>query len=109
MPKAWRFTYENEEYREADLTLQDAHDLCAATGLSWHAVNNPLLSPQGAWSVLAGLHSRRTGKAFDEVAAALRSMHQAEFLDLYTVVDDDLPTMYEDGFPQPADGTSTDS
>jgi hypothetical protein len=49
------------------------------------------------------------GRSIDEVAAEVRAMKVTEFIDLLDVEDDDTPTAYEDGNPQSAAATSTDT
>lgn len=106
----WKFTYEGEVYQEADLTLGDIDELCNTTGLTWNYVTYPLASPSNAWQILAGLHSKRTGRTIDEITAALKAMPVREFVKLYDNVEqDDLPTEYADGFPPSADEQPTGS
>lgn len=101
-------------YRLVDLTLDDAEAICDGAGITWQFVLQPLATPQSARGVVAVLHSRRTGRTFDDVDAELRRLPMVAAIEMWDTEPDsadddplDLPPSWTDGVPPVADGTST--
>ena len=107
---AWVLTFEGEVYREADLTLDEAERMEAATNTTWRFIN-PLRSAGHARAILQTLLVTRAGMAEDAAKAKVGGLKVNEFLDLLSEEEEDadLPTQYEDGFPPSAAGSSTTS
>lgn len=105
---AWVLTFDGQVYREADLTIDEAERMEDATSTSWRFLN-PLRSARHARVILQTLLVTREGLSVEAAAAKVRAIKVNDYLDLLSeeADDADLPTEYQDGFPPPADGTST--
>lgn len=107
---AWVLTFDGQVYREADLTIDEAERMETALSTTWRFIN-PIRSAGHARVILQTFLVTRAGMAEGEAEAKVKALKVNEFLDLLTEEEDDadLPTEYADGFPPPADGTSTDT
>ena len=103
---AWRIAFDGQVYREADLTIGQAEDIEAASGLTWRQIN-PLRSAACARAILEVMHADRTGISRDEALAKVRALRVDDFN--VEPDEDDLPEEFVDGFPPVADGPSTSS
>lgn len=103
---AWRIEFDGQVYREADLTIGQAEDIEAASGLTWRQIN-PLRSASCARSILEVMHADRTGITRDAAKAQVRALKVDDFN--VEPDEDDLPEEFTDGFPPAADGPSTTS
>lgn len=107
----WRIDFEGEVYREGDLTLGQCEQIEDATGQSWLSIN-PMRSAKQARVILETVVSARTGKSVDEIRQRVSTMSIDSFLDAFHATEsdeDDKPTEYVDGNPQPADESLTGS
>ena len=106
----WVLKFDGQVYREADLTIDEAERMETATNTTWRFIN-PIRSAGHARAILSTLLVTRAGMSQDEASAKVGAIKVSDFLDLLTdeEEDADLPTQFEEGFPQPADGTSTDT
>jgi hypothetical protein len=103
---AWRIRYEGQVYREADLTLGQAEQIETMVDATWARIS-PLHSAKHAKAILAVMHSARSGVSVDEALAQVAAVTVDGFMSMLEKDEDDLPVEYADGFPQPADETST--
>lgn len=104
----WRIEFDGHVLRESELTIEQAEQVESLTGSTWLRIN-PYTSAKHAKALLAVLYAARTSSSYDDVVAKIGAIPVAEYLDMVKADEDDLPTEYTDGFPQPADGTSTES
>jgi hypothetical protein len=104
----WSLEFEGEVYREGDLTLGQCERIEEAIGRSW-AVINPVTSAKQARVVLEVVAADRLGQTADEVRKRVEALKVDEFLAGYKLNEDedDRPTEYVDGNPQPAGEPST--
>lgn len=104
----WVLTFDGQVYREADLTIDEAERMENATNTTWRLIN-PLRSAHHAKAILSTLLVTREGMTLEAATAKVGALKVTDYLDLLSEEDDDadLPTQFEDGFPQPADETST--
>jgi hypothetical protein len=104
----WVLTFDGQVYREADLTIDEAERMENASNTTWRFIN-PLRSAKHARVILSTFLVTRGGMSAEEATAKVGALKVTDFLDLYSdeEEDADLPTQFEDGFPQSADGTST--
>lgn len=104
----WLIKFDGQVYREADLTIDEAERMENATNTTWRLIN-PLRSAHHARAILATLLVTREGMDMDVANAKVRSLKVNDYLDMLSEEEDDadLPTQFEDGFPQSADETST--
>lgn len=104
----WRIDYEGEVYREDDLTLEQQEAIVdLLTGRGW--TPHPATSPKAFRVILA--HCIAANKGID-VDVAMKEIATLRTGDAYKMVsneDDDTPTEYVDGNPQPADEPSITS
>lgn len=107
---AWVLSFDGQVYREADLTIDEAERMETATNTTWRFIN-PLRSAGHAKAILATLLVTREGLDSAAANAKVGAVKVADFLDMISneEEDADLPTQFEEGFPPPADGTSTDT
>lgn len=105
---AWVLTFDGQVYREADLTIDEAERMETASNTSWRFIN-PLRSAKNARAILETLLVTRAQMSEDAARAKVGALKVNDFLEMLSeeVDDADLPTQFEDGFPQPAAGTST--
>lgn len=105
---AWTLTLNGRVFREGDLTIDDAEALEVATGLTWRQLN-PLRSAAAAKGIAAVLLERYCGTSADEARKQIGEMTVDQLVDSIGVYSpgDDLPAVYENGFPPVGDGTST--
>jgi hypothetical protein len=105
---AWVLTFDGQVYREADLTIDEAERIENACQTTWRSIN-PIRSARHARAILETFLVTRAGASPDAAKARVGALKVNEYLDLITheEEDEDLPTQFEDGFPQSADGTST--
>lgn len=98
----WRIDFEGEVYREGDLTLEQCGKVERLTDRSWLHIN-PIKFAQDAVAVLSVMHHDRKGERIDDILTRVGGLKPAEYLDIIKIEDeDDLPTEYVDGNPQPA-------
>lgn len=95
----WKLTYEGAEHREDDLTIAQAERIEALIGESWLGIV-PLRSAKHAKAILTVMHAASTGEAEAAVSARVDAMRVSDFLTCVGKYEDDLPSVYEDGFPQ---------
>jgi hypothetical protein len=107
---AWVLTFDGQVYREADLTMDEAERMEIATNTTWRFIN-PVRSAGHARAILQTLLVTRAGMTDDDAKAKVGAIKVNDFLDMLSEEEEDadLPTQYEDGFPQSAAGTSTPS
>ena len=105
---AWVLTFDGQVYREADLTIDEAEQIEELTSSTWRQIN-PLRSAKHAKAILQTFLVSRAGMTTFDAAAKVGALRVNDFLDMLSQEEDDadLPVEFEDGFPQPADGTST--
>ena len=70
---------------------------------------NPLRSAKHARAILEVFLVSRAGLSSDDAQAKVRALKVSDYLELLTQEEEDadLPTQFEDGFPQSADEPST--
>lgn len=104
----WVLTFDGQVYREADLTIDEAERMEVATNTTWRFIN-PLRSATHARAVLQTLLVSRSGFTLDDATAKVGALRVNDFLDMLSTEEEDadLPTQFEDGFPQSAVGSST--
>lgn len=90
------------------MTIEQAEQVETLTGTTWLRIN-PYASAKHAKALLAVLYAARTDASYDDVVAKVGALPVTDYLDMVKTDDEDLPSEYTDGFPQPAAGTSTDS
>lgn len=105
---AWVLTFDGQVYREADLTIGEAEDIEDITSSTWRAIN-PIRSAKHARAILQTLLVTRGSMSPSDAQAKVRALKVNDFVDMLSNEEDDadLPTQFDDGFPQPAAGTST--
>jgi hypothetical protein len=105
---AWILTFDGQVYREADLTIDEAERIEELAQTTWRRIH-PINSAKHARCILQTFLVTREGKSADEAAKTVGALKVSDFLDLLSTEEDDadLPTQYEEGFPPPADATST--
>jgi hypothetical protein len=105
---AWVIKFDGEVYREADLTIDEAERMEIATNTTWRFIN-PIRSAGHARAILETLLVTRAGLAPEVSKDKVGGLKVNDFLDMLSQEEEDvdLPTQFDDGFPQPADGTST--
>lgn len=105
---AWVLTFDGQVYREADLTIGEAEQIENLTSSTWRVIN-PLRSAVHARAILQTLLTSREGVAAEVALDKVRGLKVNDFLDMLSQEEDDadLPTQFDEGFPQPAGGTST--
>lgn len=105
--QGWTIAVDGQVFREYDLTIDDIEAMEEATGLTWRTLN-PLRSAAVAKQMAVTLLVRRGS---DEVTAKklIGEMRGGDFIDSIGTYDpdEDMPSQYENGIPQPADETST--
>lgn len=108
MAKKWRLTWADQVYDEDDLTIAECEAAEDLLGLSWLRIN-PISFAKHARGVLAVVVAARTGADQREVFAEVGKLKASEFVARHiTLVDDDMPGSYADGFPPvPAGERST--
>lgn len=97
----WQFTFDDQVYSESSITLEQMERIEDITGATWRNISI-LGSAKFARVVAAVMVSDRTGKSFAEASAHLGQKTLTEFLASVEVVEEDTPTQYTDGNPQPA-------
>ena len=96
---AWKFTHDGNTYREGDVTVDQWVDICDLSGTSGSSPI-PFASPKDAKAIFSVVVGDRTGDR-DAAGKVIGGMSTDEFLELFEdVVDDDLPSEFEDGIPQ---------
>lgn len=105
---AWVLTFDGQVYREADLTIDEAERIENITQTTWRSIN-PIRSAKHARAILETFLVTRAGLAPDVAAKTVGDIKVNDYLDLlsHEEEDADLPTQFEEGFPQSAAGTST--
>jgi hypothetical protein len=103
----WRIRWGEHVLSENDITIGQAERIEDLTGESWLRLV-PLRSAKHAAAITTVMAADATGRPQDEIAAEVRNLTIGEFIEAYSVGDEDLPTMHEDGNP-PVAGTSTSS
>lgn len=105
---AWTLKVEGQVVREHDLTLGEVELLEQATSETWRTLN-PLRSASSAKAIFVVLLEQRAGFTPEAAAKQANTMLVTDFLELVGNYDpdEDMPTQYEDGNPQPAGETST--
>jgi hypothetical protein len=105
---AWVLTFDGQVYREADLTIDEAERIENATKMTWRSIN-PYISAKCARAILETFLVTREGLSADAASVKAGAVKVNDYIGMISAEDDDadLPTQYEDGFPQPADATST--
>ena len=103
----WRIDFEGEVYREGDLTLEQCGKVEKLTERSWLHIN-PIRFAGDAVAILGVMANARKGERIEDVLARVGGLKPADYLELIKIEDDDdLPTEYVDGNPQPAAEPST--
>jgi hypothetical protein len=100
----WRIKFDGEVYREADLTIGQAEDIEREAGITWLQMD-PLRSAKTARSVLTICIRDRTGVTIDEAREKSRALRIEKFE--LEPDEDDLPEVFENGFPPVAAEPST--
>lgn len=108
--KVWQVEYDGATLLADDLTWDELEAIEASTGVPW-ALLNPLRSAAVAQALL-GVLLVRAGKSDEEARAAVRGMAVRDFKGVFSLVDDDRPTYYDDNalpvnHPNPAPESST--
>lgn len=105
----WRIEHEGEVYREDDLTLNDHEqiaDLCGRAWAPWPGTSAKVWKA----TLAVCLASRSEDLTVEAALLQVGSLKVNDaFLDQLTREEDDTPTEYVDGNPQPADEPSTDT
>jgi hypothetical protein len=92
------FTYEGKKYRLGDMTLKEVEAVEAATNVAYVFLNP--LANMGHKVAYMTCFLMRDHK--DEVAKALvAKITLTEVEKMWTLEEDDMPDMYEDGIPSP--------
>lgn len=104
----WRIQYDGHTLREGDITLAQAEHVEELTGESWLRIN-PYRSARHARAIVTVMYAAATGVQVADVAEKIGQIKVSDFLEMVDVVEDDTPQEYTDGFPRPAEGTSTPS
>lgn len=103
----WVLRWQGETYREGDITIGQAEQIEKLIGENWFGIN-VLRTAKHALSVLAVMHTHRTGRPFDEVKAEVADIPVNVYAqDVYGEEPDDLPVEYTDGNPPAAAAPST--
>lgn len=105
---AWSLTIDGRVFREGDLTIDEAEAMEKATGLTWRQLN-PLRSASAAKGIVQVIYQRHFGMSEDQARKTIGEKSVDEVIDMVGVYDatDDLPAVYQDGFPPKGDETST--
>lgn len=77
-----------------DLPLSVYADIAEQTGIHWHTLLNAPLRHEKAGQLLYEAACRSVGVEPKELSVR-------EFADAFDLVEDDLPTVFEDGIPDP--------
>lgn len=94
----WQITFEGKTHREDDLTIDMAERIEEAVGETWlHLV--PLRSAKHARAILTVMHAAATGEPEAAVASRVKALKVGDFITAMQPIDDDLPTLYQDGNP----------
>lgn len=106
---AWSLTVDGQVFREGDLTIDEAERMEEVCGVTWRQLN-PLRSAGVARGIAQVLCETRLGLSSEAALAKVKALRVDEYFDMVGSYDpdEDMPTQYENGFPQPADATSTD-
>lgn len=93
-------TVDGAKFNTDDLTLDESIDIETETDSSWVLIN-PFRSARH-FKAIARVAMKRAGRNDAEIASYLSALTVTEALDsVELVTEDDLPSIYEDGVPDP--------
>lgn len=107
-PKSWVLTFDGQVYRQADLTIGEAEQIEELANTTWRFLS-PTRSAKHARAILQTFLVTRQNLSIEAAEAKVKGLKVDEFLDMISLEeeDNDLPTMFEAGFPPEADASTT--
>ena len=95
----WQITIDGRTFREGDLTIGQAEQIDKQLDDLW-VVLHPVKTPKRLAGLIAWLIAAETGEPFAETLDKVLTRKTTELFDAVGVEQPDLPTEFENGFPQ---------